>query len=57
MCISGKVFSKILIERMQKIAEGKDREEQDGFRTGKDCGSVVYCNGGNADHHHLLGRR
>ena len=42
LSVPGKVFGKILNDRMRSITEGKIMEEQVGFRPGRGCGENVF---------------
>ncbi len=44
MSVPGKVYGKILIEKLVEVTEGKVSEEQEGFRKGRGCVDQIICN-------------
>ncbi len=45
MRVPGKVYGRILTERLMKVTEGKVSEDQGGLRKGRGCVDQVYiCN-------------
>ncbi len=42
LSISGKVYGKVIIERVQRLTEKKISEEQGGFRKGSGCVDQIF---------------
>lgn len=43
LSIPGKVFGHIMLDRMRAAVEGKLRENQGGFRSGRGCTDQIFC--------------
>ncbi len=43
LSVPGKVYGRILIERLMEVTEGKVSEEQGGFRKGKGCVDQIFA--------------
>ncbi len=43
MSITGNVYGKVIIERVQQLTEEKIGEEQGGFRKGRGCVDQIFC--------------
>ncbi len=44
LSVPGKVYGRILTERLMEVKEGKGSEEQGGFRKGRGCVDQIFCN-------------
>ncbi len=45
MSIPGKVYGKVIIERVQRLTDEKISEEQGGFRKGRGCVDQMFPSG------------
>ncbi len=43
LSVAGKVYGRILTERLMEVTEGKVSEEQGGFRKGRGCVDQVFA--------------
>ncbi len=43
MSVPGKVYGRILTERLMELTEGKVSEEQGGFRKGRGCVNQIFA--------------
>ncbi len=43
LSVPGKVYGRILIERLMEVTEGKVSEEQGGFRKGRGCVDQLFA--------------
>ncbi len=43
LSIPGKVYGKVIIERVQRLTEEKISDEQGGFRKGRGCVDQIFC--------------
>ncbi len=43
MSVPGKVYGRILTERLMEVTEGKVSEEQGSFRKGRECADQIFA--------------